>query len=71
MDAQSVAEMLTTTLFPAPIYRSYGELIVNDQHVFGSSSMPAKDIGLFMAEVRKSKLPVAISQALLALLERP
>jgi 3-hydroxyisobutyrate dehydrogenase-like beta-hydroxyacid dehydrogenase len=46
VDAKAVVEMLTTTLFAAPIYQSYGKMIA-DKAPVTISGIPLKDIGLF------------------------
>jgi 3-hydroxyisobutyrate dehydrogenase-like beta-hydroxyacid dehydrogenase len=47
-DPKLVVDMLTSTLFAAPIYKSYGARLVEGQPAF-VSKIPAKDLGLFVA----------------------
>jgi 3-hydroxyisobutyrate dehydrogenase-like beta-hydroxyacid dehydrogenase len=47
VDPKAMLDMLTTTLFPAPIYRSYGQRIIEDPGSLGASAIPRKDLGLF------------------------
>lgn len=47
VDAHAVVQMLTQTLFSAPIYQSYGQRIADKNPAFGQSRIPQKDIGLF------------------------
>jgi len=46
VDPGALVDMLTTTLFAAPIYQSYGKMIV-DKAPVTISGIPLKDIGLF------------------------
>jgi 3-hydroxyisobutyrate dehydrogenase-like beta-hydroxyacid dehydrogenase len=46
VDPRAVVDMLTTTLFAAPIYQSYGKRIV-DKVPAMQSPIPQKDLGLF------------------------
>jgi 3-hydroxyisobutyrate dehydrogenase-like beta-hydroxyacid dehydrogenase len=46
VEPRAVVEMLTTTLLAAPIYQSYGKMIV-DKTPVTISGIPLKDIGLF------------------------
>ena len=47
-DPELVVHMLTSTLFAAPIYKSYGARLVAGQPSF-VSKIPEKDLGLFVA----------------------
>ena len=60
-DVPAVLDMLTTTLFPAPIYQNYGRIILSGATTMGQSGIPAKDLGLFraMAEAVQSSAPIA------------
>lgn len=66
VDPRSVVEMLTQTLFPAPIYQSYGALIASGTEAFGASAIPAKDVGLFKAAAEDAGLPTPVAEMLLA-----
>lgn len=46
-DVAATMEMLTQTLFAAPIYQSYGRMIVEGGASFAQSAIPLKDVGLF------------------------
>jgi 3-hydroxyisobutyrate dehydrogenase-like beta-hydroxyacid dehydrogenase len=49
-DPTQVIEMLTQTLFSAPIYQSYGKVIARDPEHFSQGALswiPVKDLGLF------------------------
>jgi 3-hydroxyisobutyrate dehydrogenase-like beta-hydroxyacid dehydrogenase len=69
VDPQSVVDMLTTTLFPAPIYQSYGRLIAQGASGVGDSAIPAKDVGLFKTTAEALGVPAAVSGLLLSLYE--
>jgi 3-hydroxyisobutyrate dehydrogenase-like beta-hydroxyacid dehydrogenase len=60
VDTRAALEMLTTTLFPAPIYQSYGKRIVDKTPAI-ESDIPLKDVGLFKhtAEQGGSATPIA------------
>ncbi|WP_420596432.1 NAD(P)-dependent oxidoreductase [Deinococcus sp.] len=49
VDPVKVIEMLTQTLFPAPIYQSYGQLIAADPDRMMTNWIGQKDMGLFRA----------------------
>ncbi len=67
VDPQSVVDMLTTTIFPTPIYQSYGRLIAQGNQSFAKSAIPAKDVGLFKATAEAVGSPVVMSDLLLSL----
>ncbi len=50
-DPKAVVAMLTSTLFPAPIYQSYGRMIAEKTVVMtkGQADIGRKDLGLFRA----------------------
>ena len=51
LPAQSFVDVLTSTLFSAPIYKTYGALIANERYSPPGFAAPlgAKDIGLALA----------------------
>jgi len=67
VDSQSVVDMLTTTLFPAPIYKSYGSLIAQGKQSVGDGLIAAKDVGLFKATAEALGSPAAVSGFILSL----
>jgi 3-hydroxyisobutyrate dehydrogenase-like beta-hydroxyacid dehydrogenase len=69
VDPQSVVDMLTTTLFPAPNYQSYGRLIAQGASGVGDSAIPAKDVGLFKTTAEALGVPATVSGLLLSLYE--
>ena len=61
VDPKAVVDMLTQTLFPAPIYQSYGKRIAEKTVLFSQSAIPLKDTGLFKktAQQVESATPIA------------
>lgn len=61
VDPQAVVDMLTQTLFPAPIYRSYGTMIARKIAPTTQNEIGLKDLGLFeeMAQQVGSPTPIA------------
>ena len=47
IDPASVIEMLTQTLFPIPIYQSYGRMIAQNPDQLSTNWIAPKDVGLF------------------------
>lgn len=64
VDPRAVVEMLTGTLFAAPIYQSYGRRIAEGPVLFGTNPIPLKDVGLFRETASKSDLPTPIAALL-------
>ena len=67
VDLMAAVNVLTETLFPAPIYRNYGKVIAEKKKVFGVSPLPAKDLGLFKQLAAEHAQPNPITQLLLKL----
>ena len=67
VDPLAAVNMLTETLFPAPIYRNYGRAIAEKRNVLGTSPIPAKDLGLFHRLAQEHDRPNPITQTLLQL----
>lgn len=61
VDPKAVVDMLTQTLFPAPIYQSYGKRIAEKSAPFSQNAIPLKDVGLFKktAQQVESATPIA------------
>lgn len=59
VDPKAVVDMLTTTLFTAPIYKSYGKRIAEKGSLFSGSNIPEKDLGLFLETARPLETPIA------------
>ncbi len=64
VDSQAVIDMLTTTLFPAPIYQSYGKRLAEQAPLFNQSAIPIKDIGLFRHTAQQVNVPTPIANLL-------
>jgi 3-hydroxyisobutyrate dehydrogenase-like beta-hydroxyacid dehydrogenase len=69
VDVAATVDMLTQTLFPAPIYQSYGKLIAEGKVSFSQSDIARKDIGLFQDAARQADSPQPIARMLRTLLE--
>lgn len=61
VDPRAVVDMLTTTLFAAPIYSSYGKRIAEGAAPFRQtvrqSNIPLKDVGLFQQTAQQAARP--------------
>lgn len=68
VDPKAVVDMLTQTLLPAPIYRSYGARIAEGNAPFSQSPIPLKDVGLFKNTARQVEAPTPIADHLYDLL---
>jgi 3-hydroxyisobutyrate dehydrogenase-like beta-hydroxyacid dehydrogenase len=64
VDPKAVVDMLTQTLFPAPIYQSYGKRIAEKAAPFGQSAIPLKDVGLFKKTALQVESPAPIAHLL-------
>jgi len=67
-DPKATIEMLTQTLFPAPIYQAYGRMLAQGAPAFGQSAIPLKDVGLFKQAADQAAVPTPVSAMLLQLL---
>ncbi len=70
VDPKAVIDMLTQTLFPAPIYQSYGKRIAENTKAapFSQSKIPLKDVGLFKTTAQQVESPTPIASLLYDLL---
>ena len=66
-DPRAVVDMLTQTLFPAPIYQSYGKMIAEKTLTLGQSKIPLKDLGLLTATAQQVAVPTPLADFLLGL----
>jgi 3-hydroxyisobutyrate dehydrogenase-like beta-hydroxyacid dehydrogenase len=65
VDPGAVVDMLTGTLFSAPIYRSYGKRIAEKTDgAFNRSKIPLKDVGTFRTTAQQAGAPAEISSLL-------
>ena len=69
-DPRPVVEMLTSTLFSAPIYQSYGKRLAEQATPPMQSPIPLKDIGLFETTARQVDMPTPIANLLHSILEQ-
>ena len=67
VEPSAVVDMLTTTLFAAPIYQSYGKLLVAKAPA-PQSAIPHKDLGLFKHIAAQVGSPSPIANQLFELL---
>jgi len=68
VDPKAVVDMLTQTLFPAPIYQSYGKRIAEKTAPFSQNAIPLKDTGLFKKTAQQVESPTPIASLLYDLL---
>src|SRR5260370_33562954 len=63
VDPKAVIDMLTRTLFPAPIYQNYGMRIAENTKAspFSQSKIPLKDVGLFKTTAQQGESPKPIA----------
>lgn len=61
VDPHAVVDMLTQTLFPAPIYQSYGKLIAGKTALFTQTAIPLKDLGIFQKTAQQVEVPTPIA----------
>jgi 3-hydroxyisobutyrate dehydrogenase-like beta-hydroxyacid dehydrogenase len=69
VDPRAVADMLTQTLFPAPIYQNYGKRIAENKMPFSQNAIPLKDVGLFKKTAQQVESPTPIASLLYDLLK--
>jgi 3-hydroxyisobutyrate dehydrogenase-like beta-hydroxyacid dehydrogenase len=68
-DPKAVMDMLTQTLFNAPIYKRYGQVVVaKEDHLFTRNKIPLKDVGIFKKTSEQVDSPVPMSSLLYDLL---
>jgi 3-hydroxyisobutyrate dehydrogenase-like beta-hydroxyacid dehydrogenase len=68
VDPNAVVDMLTQTLFPAPIYQSYGKRIAEKMVPFSQIEIPLKDVGLFKKTAQQVESPTPIASLVYDLL---
>lgn len=66
VDRAKLADMLTTTLFPVPIYRNYSRMIVDGQLPVIDSPIAGKDVSLFADVSQQAGLAAPVARALLS-----
>ncbi|MCS0504179.1 NAD(P)-dependent oxidoreductase [Ancylobacter mangrovi] len=66
VDQQAYLDLLTSTLFSAPVYRTYGQLIVDRAYEPAGFALPlgAKDVRLALAAGEELKVPLPIGSLL-------
>jgi 3-hydroxyisobutyrate dehydrogenase-like beta-hydroxyacid dehydrogenase len=63
VDAGALMEFLTSTLFNAPVYKTYGELIVQGKHEPAGFALPLglKDVRLVLQAAEAASVPMPIA----------
>jgi 3-hydroxyisobutyrate dehydrogenase-like beta-hydroxyacid dehydrogenase len=66
VDPGLLLEFLTTTMFTAPVYKTYGELIVQGKHEPAGFSLPLglKDVRLVLEAAEAASVPMPIASVL-------
>jgi len=66
VDPQMLLDFLTTTMFTAPVYKSYGELIVQGKHEPAGFALPLglKDVRLVLQAAESAGVPMPIASVL-------
>jgi len=64
VDPKAVVDMLTQTLFTAPIYKNYGRRIAENTAPFSQNAIPLKDVGLFKKTAQQVESPTPIASLL-------
>jgi 3-hydroxyisobutyrate dehydrogenase-like beta-hydroxyacid dehydrogenase len=64
VDPQAVVDMLTQTLFPAPIYERYGKMIVEKNATISQSKIALKDTGIFRKTAQQVESPTPVANLL-------
>ncbi|HLW00754.1 MAG TPA: NAD(P)-dependent oxidoreductase [Ktedonobacterales bacterium] len=67
VDPKAVIDMLTSTLFAAPIYQSYGKRIAGGTQIiapFSQNAIPRKDVGLLQQTAQQVQAPTPIAHLL-------
>ncbi len=64
VDLKTLVAMLTQSLFPSPIYQTYGTRLAEKMPFFGLSGIPAKDLGLLQAVATQFDLATPIAQTI-------
>ena len=66
VDPRVLLDFLTTTMFTAPVYKSYGELIVQGKHEPAGFALPLglKDVRLVLQAAEAASVPMPIASVL-------
>jgi 3-hydroxyisobutyrate dehydrogenase-like beta-hydroxyacid dehydrogenase len=66
VDATALLDFLTSTLFNAPVYKTYGALIVEGKHDHVGFALPLgfKDVRLVMQAAEAKAVPMPIASVL-------
>ena len=64
VDPKALVDMLTRTLFSAPIYQNYGKRIAEKTAPFSQNAIPLKGVGLFKKTAQQVESPTPIAHLL-------
>ena len=64
LDLKVLVAMLTDSLFPAPIYQTYGTRLAEKMPSFALSGIPAKDLGLLQSVAARFDIPTPLAQTI-------
>ena len=67
VEPQAVVDMLTATLFPAPIYQNYGRSIAQGEATVHQSPVPGKDLSLFRRTAEATGSPTRLTDLLIGM----
>ena len=67
VEPQAVVDMLTATLFPAPIYQNYGRSIAQGKATVHQSPVPGKDLSLFRRTAEATGSPTRLTDLLIGM----
>ncbi|GGE32727.1 putative oxidoreductase YfjR [Pullulanibacillus camelliae] len=70
VDPKAMLNMLTSTLFSAPIYKSYGNLVTEGTTLSFEKAIPMKDLGLLKKTAQPVDAPTPVSDLLYDLMEK-
>ncbi|MBI1258696.1 MAG: NAD-binding protein [Chloroflexi bacterium] len=69
VDPKALVDMLTSTLFSAPIYQAYGRRIAEGNLLFDQTAIPFKDAALFKTTAEQVNSPTPIASLMFDLLK--
>ena len=67
VEPQAVVDMLTATLFPAPIYQNYVRSIAQGKATIHQSPMPGKDLSLYRRTSEATGSPTRLADLLIGM----
>lgn len=64
VDQGMLLDMLTSTLFPSPIYKAYGQMIVDGHPAAINAPISGKDVALYQGVAKKAGIRTPLMTAL-------